>query len=89
MSAYRAIAAHTSGAAFAAGRENVSGRIAPGMEADFITVDTDPLAREGADGAVSFEQAYPDDGALFEQAEAIRDARVETAVVGGQVRFRR
>lgn len=89
MSAYRAIAAHTSGAAFAAGRENVSGRIAPGMDADFITVDTDPLAREGADGAVSFEQAYPDEGALFEQAEAIRDARVETAVVGGQVRFSR
>ncbi|OFS27495.1 MULTISPECIES: amidohydrolase [unclassified Brevibacterium] len=89
MSAYRAIAAHTSGAAYAAGRESVSGRIAPGMEADFIAVDTDPLAREGADGALPFATAYPDEDALFEQAEAIRDTQVETTIVGGQVRFSR
>ncbi|MCO5972582.1 amidohydrolase [Actinoallomurus soli] len=46
-----AIAAHTVGAAYAAGEENDKGVLAPGRLADFIAVDTDPY-REPADAVL-------------------------------------
>ena len=47
LSAVEAIRLHTQGPAFAAGLEDRRGYLAPGMDADFILVDTDPCAAEG------------------------------------------
>ncbi|WP_167193634.1 amidohydrolase [Brevibacterium pigmentatum] len=47
LSAVEAIRLHTQGPAFAAGLEARRGYLAPGMDADFILVDTDPCAAEG------------------------------------------
>ena len=49
MTAAEAIVQHTQGAAYAAGTEERSGYLAPGMDADFIVVNTDPCAAEGLD----------------------------------------
>lgn len=42
----QALAAHTVGSAYAAGEEHRKGRLAPGLLADLIAVDTDPLGPE-------------------------------------------
>ena len=47
LSAVEAVRLHTQGPAFAAGLEDRRGYLAPGMDADFILVDTDPCAAEG------------------------------------------
>ena len=47
LSAVEAIRLHIQGPAFAAGLEDLRGYLAPGMDADFILVDTDPCAAEG------------------------------------------
>ena len=47
LSAVEAVRLHTQGPAFAAGLEARRGYLAPGMDADFILVDTDPCAAEG------------------------------------------
>ncbi|NJC55081.1 amidohydrolase [Brevibacterium marinum] len=47
LSAAEAIRQHTQGPAYAAGLEDRRGYLAPGMDADFIVVDTDPCAAEG------------------------------------------
>ncbi|WAL39374.1 amidohydrolase [Brevibacterium sp. BRM-1] len=83
ISARAALEAHTSGAAYAAGREACTGRLAPGMEADFIALDVDPLVHPGLDPETG---AYGSEDALFDHACAIRDARVLVAAVGGTVR---
>ncbi|SDR74111.1 hypothetical protein SAMN04489752_0115 [Brevibacterium siliguriense] len=49
LSAVEAIRLHTQGPAFAAGLDGRRGYLAPGMDADFIVVDTDPCAAEGLD----------------------------------------
>lgn len=45
----RALTAHTTGAAFAGFGEDRFGRIAPGLRADFILVDKDPLNGDATD----------------------------------------
>ena len=47
LSAVEAIRLHTQGPAYAAGLEDRRGYLAPGMDADFIVIDTDPCAAEG------------------------------------------
>ena len=47
LSAVEAIRLHIQGPAFAAGLEDRRGYLAPGMDADFILVDTDPCAADG------------------------------------------
>ncbi len=84
ISAYRAIEAHTSGAAFAAGREAHTGRLSAGMEADFIAIDTDPLRAAGLNSQTG---VYADEDARFAHALAIRDTRVQHTVVGGALRY--
>ncbi|WP_413336697.1 amidohydrolase [Brevibacterium sp. GP-SGM9] len=104
MTAAEAIRQHTQGAAYAAGLEQRSGYLAPGMDADFIVVNTDPCAAEGLDpewtrsGADSDPAGpghtrdgllgYESEQALFAHAEAIRDTRVALTVVGGEVKYR-
>lgn len=73
ISAYDALVAHTRGTAVAVGLEKETGTLAPGMDADFIVIDSDPLRSIGNSEA-----------ALFEQAESIRDTTVELTVVAGQ-----
>ena len=96
LSAVEAIRLHTQGPAFAAGLEDRRGYLAPGMDADFIVVDTDPCAAEGLNVDHSSVAAAERDGllgydseeALFAHAEAIRDTRVALTVVGGEVKYR-
>ncbi|MDN5687005.1 MAG: amidohydrolase [Brachybacterium sp.] len=98
LSAVEAFRQHTVGPAYAAGVENRRGYLAPGMDADFIVVDTDPCVAEGLDGSVAvggntaeFEHdgllGYESEKALFDHAEAIRDTTVALTVVGGQVKY--
>lgn len=47
LSAVEAFRQHTLGPAYAAGLEDRRGYLAPGMDADFIVVDTDPCVAEG------------------------------------------
>lgn len=47
LSAAEAIRLHTQGPAYAAGLEHRRGVLAPGMDADFIVIDTDPLRADG------------------------------------------
>ena len=84
--AWDAIAAHTSGAAHAAGLENRVGTLAPGMAADLIAIDVDPFV---ADGGSGFTGEYDSEAALFEHALAVRDATVHLTAVGGDVAFAR
>lgn len=51
LTAAEAIRRHTQGPAFAAGLEGRRGFLAPGMDADFIIVDTDPCTADGLRGA--------------------------------------
>ncbi|MGJ5725632.1 amidohydrolase [Brevibacterium sp. H602] len=93
LSAVEAIRLHTQGPAFAAGLEDRRGYLAPGMDADFIIVDTDPCAAEGLDPEVAAAErdgllGYDSEEALFAHAEAIRDTRVALTVVGGEVKYR-
>lgn len=84
--AWDAIAAHTSGAAYAAGLEGTVGTLAPGMAADLIAVDVDPLRADGGSGVTG---EYASEEALFEHAEAVRDATVHLTAVAGEVAFAR
>ena len=84
--AWDAIAAHTSGAAYAAGLEGRVGTLAPGMAADLIAIDVDPFV---ADGGSGFTGEYDSEAALFEHALAVRDATVHLTAVGGDVAFAR
>ncbi|MBM6590662.1 amidohydrolase [Brevibacterium sp. RIT 803] len=92
LSAAEAIRQHTLGPAYAAGLDDRRGYLAPGMDADFIVVDTDPYVAEGLnpnaansdDGLLGYES----EEALFAHAEAIRDTTVALTVVGGQVKYR-
>lgn len=87
ISAYAAIEAHTAGAAYAAGREKQSGRIMPGMDADLIVVDTDPITgHAGSDGVTGRCES---EEALFEHACAVRDLQVDLSIVNGEVAFAR
>lgn len=86
ISAWDAIAAHTSGAAFAAGLERSVGTLAPGMAADLIAVDVDPFVADGGSGLTG---EYASEAALFEHAEAVRDATVHLTAVAGDVAFAR
>ena len=91
MSAVEALRLHTRAPAVAAGLGERRGRLAPGMDADFIVVDTDPHV---ADGLIDAEApagpvgllGYVSEAALFAHAEAIRDTRVALTVVGGEVK---
>ena len=47
LSAIEAVRQHTLGPAYAAGLEDRRGYLAPGMDADFIVVDTDPCVAAG------------------------------------------
>ena len=101
LSAVEAIVGHTQGPAYAAGLEERRGYLAPGMDADFIVVDTDPCTAEGLNQAAGdrLNQAagdsldsdgllgYDSEEALFAHAEAIRDTRVALTVVGGEVKY--
>ena len=101
LSAAEAIRQHTQGPAYAAGLEDRRGYLAPGMDADFIIVDTDPCVAEGlttevvdvsGNGPTSALEhdgllGYESEEALFAHAEAIRDSRVAMTVVGGQVKY--
>ncbi|SDS19495.1 hypothetical protein SAMN04489751_1451 [Brevibacterium sandarakinum] len=51
LSAVEAFRQHTVGPAYAAGLEDRRGYLAPGMDADFIVVDTDPCVAEGLSGS--------------------------------------
>lgn len=84
--AWDAIAAHTSGAAFAAGLERTVGTLAPGMAADLIAVDVDPCAADGGNGVTG---EYASEAALFEHALAVRDTTVHLTAVGGEIAFAR
>ncbi|WP_152345777.1 amidohydrolase [Brevibacterium sp. CFH 10365] len=93
LGAVEAIRLHTQGSAFAAGLEDRRGYLAPGMDADFILVDTDPCVAEGLnpDAAAAGPDGllgYDSEEALFAHAEAIRDTRVALTVVGGEIRYR-
>jgi len=48
LSAAEALAAYTAGAAYAGFAESKFGRLAPGLRADFVLVDIDPLAASAA-----------------------------------------
>lgn len=96
LTAVEAIRQHTQGSAYASGLEERRGYLAPGMDADFIVVDTDPCSADGLDpewtrqsgnGAVDGLLGYASEEALFTHAEAIRDTRVALTVVGGQVKY--
>ncbi|SMX86547.1 amidohydrolase [Brevibacterium antiquum] len=96
LSAVEAIRQHTQGPAYAAGLDYRRGYLAPGMDADFIVVDTDPCAAEGLsdsagahDGLLNHDGllGYESEAALFAHAEAIRDTTVALTVVGGQVKY--
>ncbi|WP_029089502.1 amidohydrolase [Brevibacterium album] len=82
--AWDAVAAHTSGAAYAAGLEGRTGALVPGQAADFIAVDVDPLHADGGSGVTG---EYASEAALFEHALAVRDAQVQMTVVAGEVAF--
>lgn len=84
--AIEALRAHTTGAAYAAGLEAQTGRLAPGFDADLIVVDVDPLESAGGSGVTG---EYASEAALFEHAVAVRDTQVHMAVVGGEVEFAR
>lgn len=47
ISPTEALALYTTGSAYAAGEEHHKGRLAPGMLADFVVLDRDPLATPG------------------------------------------
>lgn len=95
LTAVEAIRQHTQGPAYAAGLEDRRGYLAPGMDADFIVVNTDPYTAEGLDPEWSPSGddegegllGYASEEALFTHAEAIRDTRVALTVVGGQVKY--
>ncbi|MDN6604465.1 amidohydrolase, partial [Brevibacterium sp.] len=97
LSAVEAIRQHTQGPAYAAGLDDRRGYLAPGMDADFIVVDTDPCVADGltasavpggSAGAHAGLLGYESEEALFAHAEAIRDTTVALTVVGGQVKYR-
>ncbi|WP_210604322.1 amidohydrolase [Brevibacterium oceani] len=92
LTAVDAIRLHTQGPAYASGLEDRRGYLAPGMDADFILVDTDPCVAEGlnAEAAVGESDGllgYDSEEALFAHAEAIRDTRVALTVVGGEIKY--
>ena len=95
LSAVEAIRLHTQGPAFAAGLEDRRGYLAPGMDADFIVVDTDPCVAEGLNAERPRTEGLNAGGllgcdseeALFAHAEAIRDTRVALTVVGGEIKY--
>ncbi|MCQ9369351.1 amidohydrolase [Brevibacterium sp. 91QC2O2] len=108
MDAYQAIAAHTSGPAQAVGRQDVTGVLKAGYDADFVAVETSPFAAAGlttewvagggsgagigaagagVGGAGTLRYEYASESARMAHAEAIRDTRVATTVVGGRVRY--
>lgn len=65
LTASQALAAYTTAAAFACRAEGRVGRLAPGMAADFVVLDADPLAR-GADlAAVGVAATYVGGRATF------------------------
>jgi predicted amidohydrolase YtcJ len=70
LSAVEAIRLHTQGPAFAAGLEDRRGYLAPGMDADFIVVDTDPCVAEGLDPEAAAREA----AARSERAAAHTDS---------------
>lgn len=87
LSAVEAFRQHTQGPAYAAGLEDRRGYLAPGMDADFILVDTDPCAAEGlsdsagandgSDGASGSRSAINHDGLLGYESEAALFAHAE------------
>lgn len=81
ISAYSALWAHTAGAAFAGGIESEAGVLAPGMDADFIVIDSDPFNAEGGNGLTG---EYASEEALFAHATAVRDTQVQLTVTAGQ-----
>lgn len=91
LSATEAIRQHTFGPAYAAGLDDRRGYLAPGMDADFIVVDTDPCTAEGLTELTTLDHdgllGYESEEALFAHAEAIRDTTVALTVVGGQVKY--
>lgn len=96
LSAVEAIRQHTMGPAYAAGLEDRRGYLAPGMDADFIVVDTDPCVAAGLTDSADAQDGpykhdglldYESEGALFAHAEALRDTTVALTVVGGQVKY--
>ncbi|WP_219922076.1 amidohydrolase [Brevibacterium oceani] len=92
LTAVDAIRLHTQGPAYASGLEDRRGYLAPGMDADFILVDTDPCVAEGlnAEAAVGDSDGllgYDSEEALFAHAEAIRDTCVALTVVGGEIKY--
>ncbi|WP_309131089.1 amidohydrolase family protein [Brevibacterium sp.] len=102
LSAAEAIRLHTQGPAYTAGLEDRRGHLAPGMDADFIIVDTDPCTADGLRDGGTVKRApttsaevtaardgllgYSSEEALFAHASAIRDTRVAMTVVGGEVK---
>ena len=91
LSATEAIRQRTFGPAYAAGLDDRRGYLAPGMDADFIVVDTDPCTAEGLTELTTLDHdgllGYESEEALFAHAEAIRDTTVALTVVGGQVKY--
>lgn len=73
ISAYDALVAHTAGAARAAGLADETGMLVPGMDADFIVIDSNPFADPG-----------DSEESLFAVAESVRDTTVELTVAAGE-----